>query len=89
MMRLTIRHGAKRPSHFSWPFILLGLAGLALCLGSAAWLAQSQFGHMVLLFVKLVFHLVPPLVWLGGSGVVALWLFVLNYLWRGNGRKLH
>ena len=82
-MRLTIRRAAeKRPSHFSGPFIWLGLLGLALCLGSAVWLSQSQFGHMVLLFVKLVFHLTPPLVWLCGSGMIALWLFVLNYLWR-------
>lgn len=82
-MRFTMRHAvAKRPFYFAWQWIILGLMGIVLCLGTAVALLPSQFGQLLMLFARVIIHLVPPRVWLGGIGLVVLWLAVLNYLWR-------
>lgn len=82
-MRISVQRAAKkRPRGYPWELIAVGLVGFVLWLGTAVALTHSPLGQIVLRLVKVALHLIPPLVWLGGGGLVLLWFVVLNYLWR-------
>ncbi len=72
----------KRPS--AAPILVTFLAALALILlaGANLFVWQSPIGQAVWVVGKLFFHLVPPIVWLGGFLVAAFWLALLTSVWR-------
>lgn len=82
-MRISVQRAAKkRLRGYPWELIAVGFVGFVLWLGTAVALTHSQLGQIVRLLIKVVIHFIPPLIWLGGGGLVLLWLIVLNYLWR-------
>ena len=72
----------KRP--FSATILVNFLAALALLLivGAHLFVWQSPIGQAVWVVGKVFFHLVSPIVWLGGFLVAAFWLALLTSLWR-------
>lgn len=82
-MRISVQRAAKkRPRGYPWELIAVGLVGFVVWLGTAVALMLSPLGQIVLRLVKVAFHLIPPLIWLGSGGLVLLWFVVLNYLWQ-------
>lgn len=72
----------KRP--FSATILVNFLAALALILivGANLFVWQSPIGQAVWVVGNVLFHLVSPIVWLGGFLIAALWLALLARLWR-------
>lgn len=81
-MKLSLRETVgKRPFPTSFWIIFLAVPGFIVSTGVNLLLWQSQIGQMGLLLVKVVIHLMPPFIWLGGGAIVVLWLVVLRRLW--------
>lgn len=83
MMKLSLTGTVgKRPSPTPLWIILLAVPLFTVFVGLNLLLWQSQVGQMVRLLLKVVIHLIPLFIWLGGGTLVALWLVVLRWLWQ-------
>lgn len=82
-MKLTLARSLRMGTFIpTFMLVLLSLLVGLVMVNVSRQMIQSDYGLLLLLLARLSFKIIPPVFWVGGAIVSALWLALLTHLWQ-------